>query len=117
MAVTSKHLSLSETLYGWRAGANRVMLMPDGRCSRPAVVCGDQLVSLKSKGLRRKSWFFGQQINVLRRNFPEEICFRHFRPICCPARVGPHASVPCDPHLTRYEAARAARSGTLFPTT
>jgi hypothetical protein len=42
-------LSLSETLYGWRAGANRVMLVPDGRWSRAAVVCADQLVSLKSK--------------------------------------------------------------------
>ncbi len=41
-------LSLSETLYGWRVGANRVMLMPDGRCSRAAVVCAHSLVSLES---------------------------------------------------------------------
>jgi putative tryptophan/tyrosine transport system substrate-binding protein len=31
------------------AGANRVMLIPNGRCSRAAVVCANQLVSLKSK--------------------------------------------------------------------
>ena len=41
-------LSLSETLYGWRVGANRVMLMPDGRCSHAAVVCAHRLMSLKS---------------------------------------------------------------------
>ena len=43
-----KALSLSETLYGWRVGANRVMLMPDGRCSHVAVVSAHRLVSLKS---------------------------------------------------------------------
>jgi hypothetical protein len=31
------------------SGANRVMLMPNGRCSRAAVVCANQLVSLKRK--------------------------------------------------------------------
>src|SRR5260221_4558603 len=33
-----RSLSLSETLYAWRAGANRVMLILNGRCSRAAVV-------------------------------------------------------------------------------
>src|SRR5260221_10181267 len=42
-------LSLSETLYAWRAGANRVMLTPNGRCSGAAVGCANQLVSLKRK--------------------------------------------------------------------
>ncbi len=32
-------VSLSETLYAWRAEANRVMLILNGRCSRAAVVC------------------------------------------------------------------------------
>jgi gamma-glutamyltranspeptidase/glutathione hydrolase len=32
-------LSLSETLNGWRAAANRGILVPDGRCSHAAVVC------------------------------------------------------------------------------
>ena len=41
-------LSLSETLYGWRAWANRVMLMPNGRCSHAAVVGANWLMSLKS---------------------------------------------------------------------
>jgi hypothetical protein len=43
----SAELSLSETPYGWRAGTNRVMLRPDGRCSRAVVVCAHPLVSLK----------------------------------------------------------------------
>lgn len=38
-------LSLPETLYGWRVGANRVMLIPDGRHSHAAVVCARRLVS------------------------------------------------------------------------
>src|SRR5260370_24345266 len=37
--LAENQLSLSETLYGWRAGANRVMLMPDVRWSDAAVVC------------------------------------------------------------------------------
>ena len=49
VSAATRSLSLSETLYAWRAGANRVMLMPNGRCSRAAVVCANQLVSLKSK--------------------------------------------------------------------
>ena len=43
------NLSLSETLYAWRAGANWVMLIPNGRCSGAAVGCANQFVSLKSK--------------------------------------------------------------------
>src|SRR5262249_47620937 len=41
-------LSLSETLYGWLSRANRVKLRRDGRCCCVAVVCAEQLVSLKS---------------------------------------------------------------------
>ena len=41
-------LSLSETLSGWQTGANRVMLIPDGRRSQTAVDCTDQLISLES---------------------------------------------------------------------
>jgi hypothetical protein len=48
-ALGDTELSLSETLYAWRAGANRAMLIPNGRCSRAAVVCANQHVSLKSK--------------------------------------------------------------------
>src|SRR5260221_12925704 len=43
-------LSLSETLYAWRAGANRVMLMPNARCFRAAVVCANQLVTGECAG-------------------------------------------------------------------
>jgi len=45
--ATRAILSLSETLYGWRGVANRVMLVPDGRRSYIAVDCIDQLISLK----------------------------------------------------------------------
>jgi hypothetical protein len=39
---------MSETLYGWREVANRVMLMPDGRRSHTAVDRTDQLILLVS---------------------------------------------------------------------
>ena len=46
-------LSLSETPYSWRTGANRVMLLPDGPrsldCSSPAC------------GVKRRSWFFASR--------------------------------------------------------
>jgi hypothetical protein len=41
-------VSLLETLYGWLSRANRVMRGLDDRCFHVAVVCAEQLVSLKS---------------------------------------------------------------------
>src|SRR5260370_33608951 len=65
------------------------MLILNGRCSRAAVVCANQLVSLKRKA--------EAEILVLRQNqcaaahFPEEICFRHFRPIGLRWAVSPRS--------------------------
>ena len=53
-------LSLSETPYSWRTGANRVMLLPDGRALRLLVVRSSDCSS-PARGLKRRSWFFASR--------------------------------------------------------
>jgi hypothetical protein len=76
-AACRHSLSLSETLYGWRAGANRVMLVPmvDG-----LVLLGSALTSLfRSRArLEAEILVLQQQINVLRRTSPTRFVFGTF---------------------------------------
>jgi len=83
-------LSLSETLYGWPAGANRMMLMLDGRCFRPAVVCPHRLVSLKS-ATRSGNPCSPAADQCAAAQIPEEICFRQFRSIAIRWAVSPRS--------------------------
>jgi len=48
IVIRQDGLSLSETLHGWRVGANRAMLVPDAECSYATVVRADWPVSLGS---------------------------------------------------------------------
>src|SRR5258708_38690269 len=70
-------LSLSETLSGWRAGANRVMLIP---MVDVLILLWTALTSLFCSRVRLEAEILvlRQQINVLRRNSPKRFVFRTF---------------------------------------
>ena len=65
-----QRLSLSETPYSWRTGANRVMLLPDGPAAQVAL---GALIGLLPSSARREAEILvlRQQINVLRRKSPK----------------------------------------------
>jgi len=76
--VQNQHrLSLSETLCDWRAGANRVMLIP---MVDVLILLWTALTSLFSSRVRLEAEILvlRQQINVLRRNSPKRSVFRPF---------------------------------------
>jgi hypothetical protein len=70
-------VSLSKTLSGWRAKANRVMLIP---MVDVLMLLGSALTSLFRSRVRLEAEILAlrQQINVLRRNSPKRFVFRTF---------------------------------------
>jgi Transposase DDE domain group 1 len=68
------YLSPSDTPYGWRARANRVMLMPDGQCSY-LLWSGLACLFRSRVRLQAEILVLRHQINVLRGKSPKRLVF------------------------------------------
>src|SRR6266478_5581761 len=66
MEACATALSLSETPYSWRTGANRMMLLPDGPTAQIALWCVQSSARREAEILVLR-----QQINVHRRKSPK----------------------------------------------